>query len=169
MKVRHGRYGAFLGCLRYPDCKGIVNIPKKGERSSLQKKLPACPAIGCPGKMVARKSRFGKTFYSCSTFPECDVIVNQLDQLASKYPTIPARPYVKKPKKGALQKLPPKQKPKQLKLPLNPRKKRQPKRKLSQKMRQLSQRLKTRTMPPVHLSAELADIVGGKSMPRGMF
>ena len=34
MKVRHGRYGAFLGCIRYPECKGIVNIPKKGETAS---------------------------------------------------------------------------------------------------------------------------------------
>ena len=31
MKIRHGRFGAFLGCTRYPDCKGIVSIPKKGE------------------------------------------------------------------------------------------------------------------------------------------
>ena len=35
MKIRHGRYGAFLGCTRYPDCKGIVNIPKKGEATPL--------------------------------------------------------------------------------------------------------------------------------------
>ena len=33
MKVRWGRFGAFLGCLRYPECKGIVNIPKKGEEA----------------------------------------------------------------------------------------------------------------------------------------
>ena len=81
MKVRHGRFGAFLGCTNYPECKGIVNIPKKGETVIAQEDMPPCPAIDCPGHMVARKSRFGKTFYSCSTFPECDVIVNDLGQL----------------------------------------------------------------------------------------
>ena len=62
--------------------------------------MPACPAIDCPGKMVARKSRFGKTFYSCSTFPDCDVIVNQLEQLSEKYANHPRTAYVKKAKAG---------------------------------------------------------------------
>lgn len=98
MKVRHGRYGAFLGCTTYPDCKGIVNIPKKGEAVISQEDMPSCPAFGCPGNIVARKSRFGKTFYSCSTFPECDVIVNDLSQLEEKYADHPRTPYVKKAK-----------------------------------------------------------------------
>jgi len=100
MKVRHGRFGAFLGCLTYPECKGIVNIPKKGEIVIAQDNMPACPALGCTGQMTARKSRFGKTFYSCSTFPECDIIVNNLDDLSTKYPDHPRTAYVGKPKKG---------------------------------------------------------------------
>lgn len=100
MKVRHGRFGAFLGCTNYPECKGIINIPKKGETAIPQENMPACPAIDCPGQIVARKSRFGKTFYSCSTFPECDVIANDLTQLEAKYPDHPRTAYVKKPKKG---------------------------------------------------------------------
>ncbi len=100
MKVRHGRFGAFLGCSNYPECKGIVNIPKKGEVVIAPEDLPECPAIDCPGRIVARKSRFGKTFYSCSTYPECDVIVNKLDDLASKYPDHIRTAYVKKEKKG---------------------------------------------------------------------
>lgn len=100
MKLRHGRFGAFLGCTTYPECKGIINIPKKGEVAISQENLPACPAMECPGQMTARKSRYGKTFYSCSTFPECDVIVNDLEQLASKYPNHPRTAYVAKPKKG---------------------------------------------------------------------
>lgn len=100
MKLRHGRFGAFLGCTSYPSCKGIVNIPKKGEVAIDQQDMPSCPAIGCSGNLTARKSRFGKTFYSCSTFPECDVIVNDLSQLDSKYIDHPRTPYVKQPKKG---------------------------------------------------------------------
>ncbi|MGA8164633.1 MAG: type I DNA topoisomerase [Waddliaceae bacterium] len=97
-KVRHGRFGAFLGCSRYPECKGIINIPKKGEEVIPVEELPECPAIDCIGHIAARKSRFGKTFYSCSTFPDCDVIVNDLRQLQSKYPEHPRTPYVKKTK-----------------------------------------------------------------------
>jgi len=100
MKVRHGRFGSFLGCTGYPECKGIINIPKKGEAILSNEDMPACPAIDCTGHMVARKSRFGKTFYSCSTFPECDVIVNDLNDLESKYPEHPRAAYVKQPKKG---------------------------------------------------------------------
>lgn len=99
MKLRHGRFGAFLGCVRYPECKGIVNIPKKGELSPDE--LPSCPAIDCPGHLVQRRSRFGKAFFSCSTYPECDVIVNQLEEIDRKYPHHPRTAYVKKAKKGA--------------------------------------------------------------------
>lgn len=100
MIIRHGRFGAFLGCSRYPECKGIVNIPKKGEKVYRAEDLPACPAIGCDGRLTARKSRFGKTFFSCSNYPDCDVIVNTLDQLPVKYPNHPKTPYVKKKGRG---------------------------------------------------------------------
>jgi len=61
MKVRHGRFGAFLGCTNYPKCKGIVNIPKKGEKQEEKNEnAPPCPAIGCEGKIIAKRSRFGK-------------------------------------------------------------------------------------------------------------
>jgi DNA topoisomerase I len=100
MKVRHGRYGPFLGCLRYPECKGIVNIPKKGETPVSTENAPDCPAIGCDGKIIARKSRYGKTFFSCSNFPDCDVIVNDLSQLSEKYANHPKTAYQKKAKGG---------------------------------------------------------------------
>lgn len=98
MKLRHGRFGAFLGCSDYPNCKGIVNIPKKGETAISNENMPSCPAVGCDGKVTARKSRFGKTFYSCSNFPDCDVIVNDLSQLEEKYQDHPKTAYVKKAK-----------------------------------------------------------------------
>ncbi|PWU16500.1 MAG: type I DNA topoisomerase [Chlamydiae bacterium] len=99
MKIRYGRFGTFLGCSRYPECKGIVNIPKKDEIPAQD--LPTCPALGCDGKMVQRRSRFGKPFFSCSNYPDCDVIINNLDQLTEKYVDHPKTPYVsKKPKKG---------------------------------------------------------------------
>lgn len=97
MKVRHGRYGPFLGCLKYPECKGIINIPKAGETIE---DTPPCPATGCEGYIVSRRSRFGKVFYSCSSFPDCDVIVNDLDQLEEKYANHPKTAYTKKKSAG---------------------------------------------------------------------
>jgi DNA topoisomerase-1 len=98
MTLRFGRFGPFLGCSKYPDCKGIVNIPKKGEVVYQAGDMPSCPAIGCDGHLTARKSRFGKTFFSCSNYPDCDVIVNNLDDAATKYANHPKTAYVKKRK-----------------------------------------------------------------------
>lgn len=162
MKVRHGRYGAFLGCTRYPECKGIINIPKKGEIAIPQEDLPRCPAVGCPGQMVARKSRFGKTFYSCSTFPECDVIVNQLNQLATKYPDHPRTPYQKKEKKG-------KKGQAATKTPKAKGKAKTTKSKAAKttKAKSETKPKKERKMPAYKLSSELAAVVGTSELSRG--
>ena len=101
MILRHGKFGPFLGCSRYPECKGIVNIPKKGEKVYRPEDLPECPAIGCDGRLTARKSRFGKTFFSCTNYPDCDVIVSTLEQIPTKYPNHPKTAYVKKGRRGA--------------------------------------------------------------------
>lgn len=100
MKVKHGRFGAFLGCSNYPECKGIVNIPKQGETLYAKEDLPPCPAIGCEGQILQRKSRFGKFFFSCSTFPDCDVIANSIEELEEKYRNHEKTPYKKKAKKA---------------------------------------------------------------------
>jgi len=66
--VRHGRYGKFIGCSNYPSCKHIEPLEK-----------PADTGIVCPichkGSMLKRKSRYGKIFYSCSTYPACQYAV----------------------------------------------------------------------------------------------
>jgi len=141
MKIRYGRYGPFLGCSKYPECRGIVNIPAKGEEVVSPEEMPECPAMGCTGHMVARKSRFGKTFYSCSTFPECDVIVNELAQLTEKYPEHPKTPYTKK-RRGRPSKT-------------------------AKKGAKAKTKRKPRVMPDRKLSPELAAIVGADEMSRG--
>lgn len=154
MKIRYGRFGAFLGCTNYPQCKGIVNIPKKGEIVVAAEDLPECPAIDCTGHMVARKSRYGKTFYSCSTFPECDVIVNELTQLQSKYPEHHKTPYVRKNRKGKA--AAPRGRPKKSEGPAEG--KAEPK---------AAKTRKPRAVTPSRLSPELADVVGAAEMSRG--
>lgn len=146
MTVRHGKFGAFLGCTKYPECKGIVNIPKKGEKVYSPEELPACPAIGCDGRLTARKSRFGKTFFSCSNFPDCDVIVSTLDQLEEKYDAHhPKTAYVKKQKRGKFGK--------------KGAKEEAPAKKGSKKKKSIAQ-------PAYKLSADLAKIVNATELSR---
>ena len=99
MKLRFGRFGPFLGCTAYPNCRGIVNIPKKDGHHP-------CPATGCGGMLVERRSRFGKPFWSCSNFPACDVIGNSVDAVKEAFTDRPQTPYQKKayPKKPAAEK-----------------------------------------------------------------
>src|SRR5262249_26781652 len=132
-------------------CKGIVNIPKKGEVVIHQEDLPPCPAIDCPGHIMARKSRFGKTFYSCSTYPDCDVIVNNLEDIASKYPEHPRTPYVKKAKRFAR---------KGAATPAKAAKGKTAKEKAPKEK-------KSRATPQLQVSEDLAKVVGASEMGRG--
>lgn len=100
MILKHGRYGPFLGCSKYPDCQGIISIPKKGEEALQPKDRPDCPALGCDGKIVMRRSRYGKIFYSCTNFPECNVIVNDLKSLEPKYDAHHPKTAYEKKKRG---------------------------------------------------------------------
>lgn len=66
--VRSGRYGRFIGCSNYPKCKFIEPLVKPSDTGI------TCPQCG-KGTMLQRRSRRGKVFYSCSTYPDCDYAV----------------------------------------------------------------------------------------------
>lgn len=63
MVVKRGRFGSFLGCSGYPDCKGIKKIEKKTG--------VMCNKCGI-GEFVEKRSKRGRTFYSCNRYPECE-------------------------------------------------------------------------------------------------
>jgi DNA topoisomerase I len=67
MLLRQGRFGEFLGCSGYPECKTIID-PKRAELKELG--VP-CPK-GCGGQITEKRSRRGKIFYGCNRYPECD-------------------------------------------------------------------------------------------------
>jgi DNA topoisomerase-1 len=60
--VRWGRYGKFISCSNFPECRHTEPL--------LEKIGVACPKDG--GEVVERKTRKGRTFYGCSNYPECD-------------------------------------------------------------------------------------------------
>ena len=62
---RTGRTGRFAGCSGYPDCRHAEPIEKMRETDV------ACPVCG-EGTLRERRSRRGKPFFSCSTYPKCD-------------------------------------------------------------------------------------------------
>jgi DNA topoisomerase-1 len=67
MQVRFGRYGKFLGCSGYPECSNMQPFHKP--------KPTGVGCLGCgQGEMMERRSRRGKTFYSCSRYPDCQFV-----------------------------------------------------------------------------------------------
>jgi DNA topoisomerase-1 len=68
MVLKTGRYGKFLACSGYPDCKNTQSVNSTGHGKKTGVK---CPEKGCTGDLVERKSKRGKIFYGCSTFPKC--------------------------------------------------------------------------------------------------
>ncbi|WP_027398235.1 type I DNA topoisomerase [Anaerovorax odorimutans] len=62
MVIKHGRFGEFLACSGYPECKNT-----KTKVNKIEVKCPKCGR-----DIVARKSKKGRIFYGCSGYPECD-------------------------------------------------------------------------------------------------
>ncbi len=61
MVVKSGKFGRFLACSDYPTCKFTKPIDTGVH----------CPQEGCDGMIVERRTRKGRTFYSCTNYPRC--------------------------------------------------------------------------------------------------
>jgi len=64
MAVKHGRFGSFLGCTKFPECRTTKPIVKEIG--------VACPV--CEKPVVERKSKAGRLFYGCSDYPACTFV-----------------------------------------------------------------------------------------------
>ena len=76
MVVREGRFGKFLACPGFPDCRNTKPI--------LVKVGVKCPK--CGGEIIERKTKTGKIFYGCEKYPDCDYTSwdKPLNELCSK-------------------------------------------------------------------------------------
>ncbi len=63
MVLKSGRFGKFLACSGYPECKNTKPVPLKSN-------IP-CPN-GCGGYLAIKKTKTGKRFYGCSNYPNCN-------------------------------------------------------------------------------------------------
>ena len=62
MVVKRGRFGVFLACSQYPECKSTKPM-KLGVK---------CPVDECEGDLVQKRTKKGRTFFSCSRYPNCN-------------------------------------------------------------------------------------------------
>lgn len=63
MVLKNGRFGKFLACPGYPECKNTKPAPENEVNQP-------CPKCGAP--LIKRISKKGKKFYGCSNYPNCD-------------------------------------------------------------------------------------------------
>lgn len=68
MIVKIGRYGKFLACSAFPQCRNIKSL--KEEKAKISTGV-VCPKCG-RGEIVERRTKKGRIFYSCDRYPECD-------------------------------------------------------------------------------------------------
>ena len=91
MVVKVGRYGKFIACPGYPECK---NIKKFVQETGVK-----CPK--CGGNVIVRKTKKGRIFYGCSNYPNCD-FVSWNEPVDEKCPHCGDILYKKKGKKPVL-------------------------------------------------------------------
>ena len=65
MVIKYGRFGKFMACKNYPECKNTKPLVNK-----IGVKCPICK----DGDIILRKSKKGKSFYGCSNYPNCDFV-----------------------------------------------------------------------------------------------
>ncbi|HZX47033.1 MAG TPA: type I DNA topoisomerase [Clostridia bacterium] len=62
MVIKHGKYGKFLACPGFPECRNTKPL--------LEKAGVPCPE--CGGDIVIKRTKKGRTFYGCANYPDCD-------------------------------------------------------------------------------------------------
>ena len=68
MVIKRGRYGDFLACTGYPECKNTQSL---NNGPNAKPTGVACPEPGCDGQVVEKSSKRGKIFYGCNRYPKC--------------------------------------------------------------------------------------------------
>lgn len=91
MVVKTSRYGKFIACPGYPECK---NIKKYVEKTGVK-----CPK--CGGDVIVKHTKNKRVFYGCSNYPECD-FVSWNEPTNERCPNCGEVLYKKKGKKPAL-------------------------------------------------------------------
>ena len=98
MQMKRGRFGPFLGCTGYPECRNIRKISKSGVVAP----APVPIDENCPvdnAQLVRRFGRFGE-FISCSNYPKCKYIKQETTGVHCPRPGCKGELVVKKSRRG---------------------------------------------------------------------
>ena len=89
MVIKHGRYGKFMACSAYPDCKNTKPVLNK-----IGVKCPECE----DGDIIKRKTKKRRYFYGCSNYPDCNFMSwkKPIDKKCPKCDSILTERYTKK-------------------------------------------------------------------------
>lgn len=66
MVIKHGRFGKFLACSGYPECKNTKSLKEPPREIGM--KCPTCKE----GEVIIRHTKRGRAFFGCSRYPDCD-------------------------------------------------------------------------------------------------
>ena len=91
MVYKMGRYGKFLACPNFPECRNT---------KALLKEIDA-PCPKCGGKLLERMSHKGRKFYGCEHYPECDFVSWDMP-VREKCPVCGSMMVLKRGRKGAM-------------------------------------------------------------------
>ncbi len=72
MVIKWGRYGRFISCSGFPDCKNAKPVTSGVK----------CPEPGCTGELVQKRNPRGRVFYGCSRYPDCRHLASRLPKEA---------------------------------------------------------------------------------------
>ncbi len=79
--VRQSRYGKFLACENFPNCRFTESLTEQID-------IP-CPKDG--GKIVTKRTKKGRTFYGCSNYPNCDFAVWKKEEILKPITSSPEK------------------------------------------------------------------------------
>ena len=93
MIYKNGRFGRFLACPSYPNCKNTKAVDKDGK--VIVREAPAVELAGfkcelCGGEMVVKRGRYG-VFYACERYPECTFTKQKVSELNVSCPKCSSR------------------------------------------------------------------------------
>ena len=89
MIVKSGRFGKFLACPNYPECKSTKALDRDGNPQDTARESAESAGFKCElcgSEMVVRNGKFG-TFYACSNYPTCRFTKQKVTETGVKCPS----------------------------------------------------------------------------------
>jgi DNA topoisomerase-1 len=104
MVYKSGRFGKFLACPSYPECKNTLPLDKNGNiatKREVKVELAGFKCELCGSEMLVRNGAYG-TFYACQNYPKCRFTKQKQTELSAKCPICSSRILVRHGRKNSL-------------------------------------------------------------------